>query len=43
MKELIEKYWSQDPKNRPSFNEIFEKLPSITFLIKNFQKFIKIH
>ena len=26
MKDLIEKCWSQDPKERPSFDEIFEKL-----------------
>lgn len=26
MKELIEKCWSQDPKDRPSFDDVFEKL-----------------
>ena len=28
MKDLIEKCWSQDPKDRPSFDEIFEMLSS---------------
>lgn len=34
-KQLIEKCWSTDPKNRPTFNEIYQKLISSDYFFDN--------
>jgi hypothetical protein len=33
MKTLIERYWSPNPSNRPSFNDILESIESNNFRI----------